>query len=109
MKMAMKVAMLRMKKRVTKVGSRAQVWHGTKAKTRGGLTRADLKKNKAGKLVGRKASAAGLHSAGYRKIREWANAVHKARRSIGAKGFVPVGGRTAQGHALYKAAQSFLK
>jgi hypothetical protein len=33
------------------VGSRAEVWHGTAKKTSGGLTKADLLKTKAGRIV----------------------------------------------------------
>ena len=39
-------------------GTRIQVWRGTREKTRGGLTKADLVKNRYGKLVSKKASAA---------------------------------------------------
>ena len=39
-------------------GTRIQVWRGVKKKTRGGLTKADITKNKYGKLVSKKASAA---------------------------------------------------
>ncbi len=38
------------------VGKRAQVWHGLAHHTSGGLTKADLKMNKAGRIVSRKAS-----------------------------------------------------
>ena len=41
------------------VGSRAEVWHGTAKKTYGGLTRADLMKNKHGRIVSIKKSNAG--------------------------------------------------
>ena len=34
-------------------GSRAEVWHGTAKKTSGGLTKKDLMKNKAGRIVSR--------------------------------------------------------
>jgi hypothetical protein len=34
-------------------GTRAQVWHGTAKKTSGGLTKKDLMKNKAGRIVSR--------------------------------------------------------
>ena len=44
---------------VRAVGTRAQVWHGTAHHTSGGLTRAALKKNKHGRIVSRRASAAG--------------------------------------------------
>ena len=37
-------------------GSRAQVMHGTADKTAGGLTKGDLKYNKAGRIVSRKKS-----------------------------------------------------
>lgn len=37
-------------------GSRAQVMHGTADKTPGGLTKSDLKYNKAGRIVSRKKS-----------------------------------------------------
>ena len=36
------------------VGSRAQVWHGTAKKTSGGLTKKDLLKNKAGRIVSKR-------------------------------------------------------
>ena len=55
-----------------RVGSRIQVYHGTAHHTSGGLTRKDLFLNKRGRIVSRKASAAGkkalkrLHAAGYK-------------------------------------------
>ena len=39
-----------------KIGSRAKVMHGTAEKTSGGLKRSDLKYNKFGKIVSKKAS-----------------------------------------------------
>ena len=41
------------------VGSRAQVWHDNAHHTPGGLTKEQLKQNPNGKIVSRKASAAG--------------------------------------------------
>tara|TARA_B110000503_G_scaffold74038_1_gene114345 strand:+ start:131 stop:427 length:297 start_codon:yes stop_codon:yes gene_type:complete len=38
------------------VGSRAQVWHNNAKKTKGGLTKKDLKKNKHGRIVSKKLS-----------------------------------------------------
>ena len=38
-------------------GSRIQVWRGVKKKTRGGLTKSDLTRNKYGKIVSKKASS----------------------------------------------------
>ena len=35
-------------------GSRAQVWHGTAKKTKGGLTKSGLMKNKHGRIVSKK-------------------------------------------------------
>jgi hypothetical protein len=57
---------------VRAIGSRAEVMHGTAHHTSGGLTRKDLKYNKAGRIVSRKASEAGkkalkrLERAGYK-------------------------------------------
>ncbi len=42
-----------------RVGSKAQVYHGTAHHTKGGLTRKDLIRNKRGKIVSRKQAAAG--------------------------------------------------
>lgn len=36
------------------IGTRAQVWHGTVKKTKGGLTKADLMMNKHGRIVSRR-------------------------------------------------------
>lgn len=53
-------------------GTRAQVYHGTAKKTSGGLTKKDLFMNKRGRIVSKKASAAGkkaftrLAKAGYK-------------------------------------------
>jgi hypothetical protein len=58
--------------KMPRVGTRAMVWHGTAHHTKGGLTRSDLKKNKHGRIVSRRASAAGkkalkhLVKAGYK-------------------------------------------
>lgn len=43
-----------------KVGSKAQVYHGTAEKTSGGLKKADLMQTAAGRIVSKKAHAAGL-------------------------------------------------
>jgi len=57
--------------KMSTIGSRAQVFHGTAHHTSGGLTRKDLKKNKHGRIVSVKASAAGrkalkfLHRKGF--------------------------------------------
>lgn len=43
----------------TTYGTRSEVWAGTKRKTRGGLTKGDLMKNKHGKIVSKKQHAKG--------------------------------------------------
>jgi hypothetical protein len=45
--------------KVARVGTRAQVWHGTARHTSGGLTKKDLMRHK-GKIVSRRKHAAGL-------------------------------------------------
>ncbi len=41
-------------------GTKAQVFHGTAKKTPGGLTKKDLMKTKAGRIVSRRKHAAGM-------------------------------------------------
>lgn len=43
----------------TRAGQYRQVWEGRAAKTKGGLTKKDLMLNKEGKIVSKRASAAG--------------------------------------------------
>ncbi len=45
---------------MARIGSKAQVFHGTAHHTSGGLTRKDLMKTKMGRIVSRKKHAAGL-------------------------------------------------
>ena len=45
--------------RISKYGSRRKVWNGTAEKTKGGLTRKDLKQNKYGRIVSVKRSIRG--------------------------------------------------
>jgi hypothetical protein len=57
------------------IGSKAQVFHGNATHTSGGLKKADLVKNKHGRIVSRKKQAAGLKSihflidAGYEPVK----------------------------------------
>merc|ERR1719272_2015248 len=77
MKAAAPKAMKAMKKkRVSKVGKKFVVFRGTKAKTTGGLGKSDLIKNKNGKIVSKKQSAAGTKA--YANIKGWTVAVQKA-------------------------------
>ena len=52
--------MIKTRKQIKGVGSKAQVWHLTKARTAGGLTKKDLMKSKSGRIVSKKQHAAGL-------------------------------------------------
>merc|ERR1739848_584874 len=71
----------------SKVGSRVSVFRGGKEKTVGGLKKSDLVKNSIGKIVSKKASAASKKT--YAKtIKAWIEAVSKARKELGLKGFV---------------------
>jgi hypothetical protein len=47
------------------VGSKAQVYHGTAKHTSGGLVKADLVKNKHGRIVSRRKQAAGRKALKY--------------------------------------------
>merc|ERR1719343_1288254 len=111
MAMAMKMSMKRkaMKKSVIAKGKRGKssVFKGTKVKTVGGLKKADLMKNKNGKVVSKKSNAAGKKA--FKMIKGWNAACIKARKALGVKGFCPVGGKTAKGQALYKKAKSLYK
>merc|ERR1712238_518200 len=68
------------------VGTRLQVFRGSKERTVGGLTKKDLMRNKHNKVVSRKAHARGkkLVSSG---IGKWAKAVMKARGELNITGF----------------------
>merc|ERR1719356_2281914 len=111
MKAAMKKAMKKvaMKKSQVAKGKRAKssVFRGTKAKTSGGLTKDKLMKNKHGKVVSKAASAAAKKRSS--ELTAWGKAVVAARKQLNIKGFVAVGGKTAQGKALYAKAKSLYK
>merc|ERR1711881_765010 len=100
-------AMKAMKASKVAKGKRAKssVFRGTKAKTSGGLTKDKLTKNKAGKVVSKARSAASkkMYAKG---IGLWNKAVMTARKELGIKGFQAVGGKSAQGKALYAKAKS---
>ena len=80
------------------VGSRAQVYHGNADQTAGGLTKKDLKKDrKSGEIVS-KAKSKG------EKKNPWIQAVAKAKKELGIKGFALV-----EGKLLTKARQIYSK
>ena len=86
---AMKAMKAMKKKRVSKVAkgshAKAMVLRGTKVKTTGGLTAKDLTKNKFGKIVSKKASAAGK-----KKFGPWLQALAKARKALKVTGFAVI-------------------
>merc|ERR1712113_940917 len=97
-------AMKAMKKTVSKIAkgkrARASVFRGGKEKTSGGLKKSDIVKSKSsGKLVSKKASAAGKKA--YKNIQGWTVAVQKAKKALGLKGFVAI----KKGSAVYKKAK----
>merc|ERR550534_3494233 len=101
-----------MKKSKIAKGKRAKssVFRGTKGKTSGGLSKADLKKNKRGKIVSRKASAKSTAKyAKNKKMQKWSASFKKARKALGIKGFCPCGGKTAKGKALLAKTRSIYK
>merc|ERR1711907_570346 len=82
---------------VQKCKGRGLPWH--QGKTLSGLTKADLIKNKNGKIVSKKKLAAGKKA--FAHIKGWTTAVQKARKALGVKGFVAI----KKGSALYKKAK----
>merc|ERR1740116_216421 len=99
---AMKAMKAMKVKRVSKIArgkrARSAVFKGKKEKTSGGMTKASLTKNKNGKIVSKAASARAKKTFATSALKAW-----------NLKGFVPVGGKTAQGKALYAKAKSLLK
>jgi len=112
MKAAKKTGMKRkaMKTSVIARGKHAKsvVFRGTKVKTVGGLKKSDLVRNKNGKVVSRRASENAKKN--YKKgLHKWFTATKAARKSLGIKGFCPVGGKSAKGQALLKKVRSLAK
>merc|ERR1712186_230536 len=89
--------------------ARAVVFSGRKQKTASGLTKANLLKNKSGKIVPKSRSQNSKKAYANSAIKKWAEAMKAARKALNLKGFVPMGGKTAQGKALYAKAKSLLK
>merc|ERR1719465_197366 len=76
------------------------VFRGDKERTRRGLRKTDLVKNKQGKIVSRTISSNSMKVYS-RTIGRWTLACTNARRVLGLKGFVPV----RKGRALYEKAR----
>merc|ERR1719171_2494867 len=81
--------------------AKAVVFRGGKEKTASGLKKSDIIKSTKGKVVTKKAHAAGKKA--YKNIKGWIEAVQKARKELGVKGFMAV----KKGSALYKKAKEF--
>ncbi|CAE7194480.1 unnamed protein product, partial [Symbiodinium necroappetens] len=96
------------KKAVSKIamGKRAKsvVFRGSKEKTSGGLAKSQLMKNKRGKVVSKKMHAKGKTIQKF--VQRWLDSVMTARKELGIKGFCAVGGKSAQGKALYAKAKA---
>merc|ERR1712085_187152 len=92
-----------MKKSVIAKGkmAKAMVMRGSKEKTVGGLKKDSLRKNKGGKIVSKKASGSAFQ--------KWTKACQAARKELGLKGMVLMGGKTAQGRALYAKTKALYK
>merc|ERR1711934_107921 len=108
----MKKTGMKKAKRVSIVakGKRAKsaVFSGRKEKTTSGLKKSDLVKNKTGRVVSKKASARGKRLYVNSGLKKWADACKKARKELGLKGFVAIGGKSADGKALYAKVKSLL-
>merc|ERR1711933_282226 len=106
---ALKAMKKAMKKSQIAKGKRAKssVFRGTKSKTSGGLTKDKLIKNKRGKVVSKAASAAAKRRSSH--FVAWAKAVATARKELGLKGFIAVGGKSAEGKALHAKAKAHYK
>merc|ERR1712217_682284 len=68
------------------------------------ISKAGQKPCKSEKIVSKKASAAGKKN--YKNIQGWTKAVQQAKKALGVKGFCAVGGKSAQGKALYAKAKA---
>merc|ERR1712039_623527 len=86
--------------------AKALVLRGSKAKTSGGLTKADVMKNKQGKLVSKKRSSLMRKRFHGSTIERWVKALSSARKALSISGFVAVNGKSAQGKALYAKAKA---
>merc|ERR1719415_433086 len=88
--------------------ARSIVFKGSKQKTGGGLTKDTLTKSKSGKIVSKAASTRAKKAFAQSALKKWCDACKKARKELKITGFCPVGGKTAQGKALYAKVKSIL-
>merc|ERR1712194_919424 len=106
-------AMKAMKKKAMKKSAIAK---GTMAKAMvmrgkdfGGLKKDSLRKNKGGKFVSKKVSDRAKKNYAGSAIQKWTKACQAARKELGLNGMVPMGGKTAQGRALYAKTKALYK
>merc|ERR1712241_608359 len=101
-----RVVKRRRKARKSNKGSRNQVWRGTREKVRTtGQTKKDLMKNKRGRVVSKKANAAGKRTYKRNGLDKWTKAFMQARKNLGLKGFVAC----KKGTKFYKEAMRLYK
>jgi hypothetical protein len=90
----------------TGIRARAAVFAGRNARTKGGLTKAMLRKNKRGKIVSNNASDASKYKFA-KGLAKWNEAVRMARASLGTIGFVSVNGHTVVGKQIFQKAKQY--
>merc|ERR1719228_1949023 len=108
-KKSMKKKAMRVSKIARGRGAKARVFNGSKASTGGGLKKSDLMRNKDGKVVSKKRSAAGKKLYQKNGLGKWTKAVQAAKKAMGIKGFQAIGGKSSKGQALLKKARSLYK
>jgi DVNP family len=100
-------------RKMKRIGSKAEVYHGSAHHTSGGLTKKDLLKNKHGRIVSRKQQAAGkkaikrLFSMGYKPKKGTFKAFRKGMRTTRRRGGNQ--GATEPGATTYGAGVSTAK
>ena len=95
------------------IGSKAEVYHGTKLYTNGGLRKADIARVSDGYGNYRYKSKKQNKKKNPFIVR-WSKAVKRARKQLEKEGmdlsgFVPVGGKTRKGKALLKRTRKIMK
>ena len=90
-------------------GTRQAVMRGFRHQTTGGLTKSNMKKNRHGKIVSIKLSAFAKCKFHKSPLKAWVDAVKSARIALGIVGFVAVGGKSAEGRALYEKAKALME
>eukprot|EP00929_Paragymnodinium_shiwhaense_P006757 TRINITY_DN110717_c0_g1_i1.p1 TRINITY_DN110717_c0_g1~~TRINITY_DN110717_c0_g1_i1.p1 ORF type:complete len:278 (-),score=101.69 TRINITY_DN110717_c0_g1_i1:146-979(-) len=87
---------------------RMRVIRGTAEQTPGYLRKEDFTVNKQGRYVAKVASSIAKKRYVGSAFEKWTNAIKQAKIAMCITGFVPVGGPTPEGQALYKKAKAIL-